>query len=719
MSWDVRAGRGCTPMLTPEDCAGAAQVAPAPPAVPPFAAPAVPAPAAPAPVYEQVPTDQVLAPPAPAAGVPADPSPIEHVLPPEGWEPPSWDFSMPSVDSVIDTAISAGMGAGVAFAASAGMVQVARSQGWEAREIRNWAFGSMAMPVGAVLIERDWTAPLDLVAEGAAAAQLGGGFILGGVAAMAISAIPLGWTAAMLWWARHREQVEGGLAGSPRKTLRYQRRHQAAKARATRKAAKQAVPLTVGWPVPSAIVLGVASQTSDPTPGSVWSSLIARKKGLMTLPLAAADEHLVMLGNTGSGKTTTYKRVGAALFTADWQKYLHGGPRPLLVMLDCGGDPKTGREFVEMMARLGVQPDRIGLWPDQASLDLWTLGAEQITEILQKTVCPVPPSDSAQEYFFKGRRRVVRLAMGTAAHIGRPVPPPRSRAELFARMASPKALKALYPHDQAILEEIDGFGTTKPPMVASVAGMLRDVWDSLGPALDSGKSFDDFDAIYLRVPGTTMKDTARAQAATVLEMLIKYAATGDHGRRIRLGLDELSAVNDAQGDIGVVEILERARKYGLSCLLNAQSFEGLAPTAETARRIMVGASGGAILMRNEGADEASKIFGTAPKSEGTRHTLGGRHGDEGSTGISESYLVNPDRLREMRKGEAVYVHSRAAVWGSIVPITLDDITPIEQTAATKRTPVEPKVRLKPVTKKTFVDTDVDDNPEEPNLGEIA
>lgn len=700
--------RDCKPVLTPEDCAGSwPQVLPAPPAAAP----------APGPVYEQVPTGQVA--PTPTESVPADPGPIEHVMPPEGWAPPSWDFSAPSVDSVLDMAVSAGTGAGVALAAGVGIVQVARSKGWEAREIRNWAFGSMAMPLGAVVLERDWSAPLDLLAEGAQAVQLGGGFILGGAAAIAISAIPVGWTAAMFWWARHREQVEGGLAGSPRKTLRHQRRHQAAKARAARKAAKTQVPLTVGWPVPHAIVLGVCSQDSDPTPGSVWASLFARHKGLMTMPLAAADEHIVVLGNTGSGKTTTYKRVGAALFTADWIKYLHGGPRPLLVMLDCGGDPKTGREFVEMMARLGVQPDRIGLWPDQAALDLWSLDAEQITEILQKTVCPVPPSDSAQEYFFKGRRRVIRLAMGTAAHLGRPVPPPRSRAELFARLASGKALKALYPHDKAILDEIDGFGTTKPPMVPSVAGMLRDVWDSLGPALDGGKSFDDFDALYLRVPGTTMKDTARAQAATVLEMLIKYAASGEHGRRIRLGLDELSAVNDAQGDIGVVEILERARKYSLSCMLNAQSFEGLAPNAETARRIMVGASGGAILMRNEGADEASKIFGTMPKSEATRHTMGGRHGDEGSTGVSDSYLVNPDRLREMRKGEAVYVHGRRAVWGVIVPLNPDEVDPIEQTADTRKTPVEPRARLASVTN-SLVDTDTDEDPEEtPDLGETA
>ena len=695
--------RDCQPMLTPEDCSvQQPEVVDATPQV------------TPTPVSEQVPAGQGAPAPDDSTGSPL----IEAATPPpDGWNPPSWDLSLPSVDSVVDVAVSAGTGAGVTLAAGVGIVQVARSKGWEAREIRNWSFGSMVMPVGAVIVDRDWSAPVDLVAEGAQAVQLGGGFIVGGVAAMAVSAIPLGWTAAMFWWARRREQVEGGLAGSPRKTLRHQRRHQAAKAKAARKASKSTAPLTIGWPVPTAICLGVTSQDSNPTPGSVWSSLFARNKRLLTVPIKALDEHVVMLGNTGSGKTTSYKRVATAAFHADWQKHLGGGPRPLLVMLDCGGDSKTGREFIEMMARLGVQPDRVGLWPDQASLNLWSLDPEAVTETLQKMVCPVPPSDAAQEFFFKSRRRVVRLAMGTAAHVGRPIPAPRSRAELFARLSSLKALKALYPHDKAVQDEIDGFEMTKPPMISSVSGMLRDVWDSLGSALDNGKSFDAYDAIYLRVPGTTMKDTARSQAAAVLEMLIKYAATGEHGRRIRLGLDELSAVNDSNGDIGVVEILERARKYSLSCLLNAQSFEGLAPNAETARRIMVGAAGGAILMRNEGADEASKIFGTMPKSEATRHTMGGQHGDEGSTGISESYLVNPDRLREMEIGEAVYVRGRHASWGRVVPIQLDDIEPIEQTQHTTRPPTEPKKRLTPVANTPINDVvDLDDTPD---LGESA
>ncbi|MEV0344039.1 type IV secretory system conjugative DNA transfer family protein [Nocardia sp. NPDC050713] len=697
--------RECKPVLTPEDCA------------PYSPTPVAPAPKPPA--VEQVPVPDAA--PVPHEGVPAEQSPIDPLMPPDGWQPPTWDLDVPSVQQVLDAATAAGSGAVLAAAAGLSLVQAARKRGLEPYELRNCAAGAMMLPVGAVVLDRSWTAPLELLAEGAQAVQLGGGYIVGGAVAMAITAIPAGWGAAALWWARRRDQEEDGRGRSPKASRRMQRRHAAARARVGREAAKAKLPLTAGWPMPTHVVLGPCSQRTSPTPDTVWSSLTKGHDRRLTIPLAALDQHIYVLGNSGSGKTTMQFRLSAGLFVADWQKHLAGGPRPLLVYMDCGGDYKTSREFVEMMGRLGVQPDRIGLWPDAAALDLWSLKPEEVTETLQKMVCPSAPSDAAQEYFFKSRRRVIRLAMGTTEHLGRPVPPPRSRRELFQRLSSASALKALYPMDKAIQEEIDGFATTKPPMVASVAGMLRDIWDSLGPAIDGGKPFDAYDALFLRIPGTTQKDTARAQAAALLEMLLKYAATPGHGRRIRLILDETAAVNDAQGDIGVIEVLERARKYDMSMVVSAQNVEGLGPDAAAARRIMVAASGGAILMRGDGQKESSELYGTAPKAESTRHTLGGNHGDEGSTGVADTFLVHPDALSEFERGDAVYVRGRRAIWGHITPLDLGELPRIDQTEDSMRAPVEARARLKPVTSPSpAVDeiglVDLDD---EPDLGESA
>jgi hypothetical protein len=650
---------------------------------------------------------------------PAQHAPIDHVLPPKDWNPPSWNLHTPSVHQVMEMGEGAGAVGLMAFAAALGLVRHARNTGLEPRDLGIQAAGAAVMPVGAIVIDDSWTAPLHLLADAAHAAQLGGGYLFGAMAAASITAIPLGWTAAALWWSRRRQQELDGRADDPKKSVRMQRRHEAAKARAGRKAAKTWVPYTTGWPVPTHVVLGVCSKRTCATPETMWSALFSRHDNKLAIPLSALDEHLFVLGGTGSGKTTMLLRLAVAMFLADWARYLAGGPRPLLVFLDCGGDIKTARRFVEIMARLGIQPDRIGLWPDNTDLDLWAGPAEETTETLQKMACPVPPTDSAQEYFFKGRRRVIRLAMGTCDHIGPAVPAPTSRRELFARLASTDALKRLYPMDKAIGEEIDGFSKAKPPMVASVGGILRDVWDTLGSSLDTGKPLTAYDALFLRVPGTTMKDAARSQAAALLEMVLKFAARSDHGRRLRMIVDETSAANDNGADIGIVEILERARKYDLSIVLSAQNEEGIGPDADTRKRIMKGASGGAILMRGRGFGEACEVFGTAPKAEATRHTMGGGHGDEGSVGVSDKFLVSPEACDEMEKGDAVYVNRRVAVWGHVTELDLADLPRIEQTPDTVLTPVEPRARLRQVPKPLadFYDEDGDDDV--PNLGDAA
>lgn len=709
MTWKDTPPPGCAPLMDfRAECNVSTPQVQVPAAIPSAVpqAPAAPVAAVPDPVPTQV---------------PAQHAPVDHIMPPHDWQPPSWHFDMPSVGDVMHLGLAASGGAALAGAAAFGLIRTARAQGLEPRELAKYAGASLVLPAGSMVVDGSWSAPAHLLVEAATAAQMGGGYLVGAVAAASITAIPAGWTAAAVWWSRRRQQERDGLAGSsPKRSLRFQRRHEAAKARAGRKAAKSAsVPFVAGWPLPTRVVLGVCSKRTCATPDTMWSSLFSRHDDLLGIPMSALDEHLFALGGTGSGKTTMLLRLSVGMFHADWQRHLAGGPRPLLVFLDCGGDKNTAKRFVEVAARIGIQPDRIGLWPDNTALDLWSAPAEEITETLQKMVCPTAPADSAQEYFFKSRRRIVRLAIGTADHVGPAVAAPRSRKELFARLSSTDALKRLYPKDKAIQEEIDGFSKTKPPMVSSVLGILRDIWDTLGAALDTGKPLDAYDALFLRVQGTTMKDSARAQAAALLEMVLKYAARGDTGRRIRMILDETSAVNDAGADIGVVEVLERARKYGMSIVLSAQNVEGLAPDTEGAKRIMKAASGGAIFMRGRGTGEACELFGTAPKSEATRHTLGGRHGDEGSTGVSDTFLVSPEAVDEMEKGDMVYVNQRVAVWGHVTETDLADLPRIEQTDESVLPQVEPRARLVPVPDQQIVDLDAEDDTDTPDFGEAA
>ena len=83
------------------------------------------------------------------------------------------------------------------------------------------------------------------------------------------------------------------------------------------------------------------------------------------------------------------------------------------------------------------------------------------------------------------------------------------------------------------------------------------MFESLGDAFEGGRGLETFDALYCCAPGTTRPETARAQVAAITTMLLQYASS-DHGRRIRLVIDEASAVCDDNGDIGMTNIAERA-----------------------------------------------------------------------------------------------------------------------------------------------------------------
>ena len=59
---------------------------------------------------------------------------------------------------------------------------------------------------------------------------------------------------------------------------------------------------------------------------------------VFTLPAAACNRHMVIVGATGSGKTNLMIRLWAGWFTAALDAYFAGkGNRPLLIVLDCKG----------------------------------------------------------------------------------------------------------------------------------------------------------------------------------------------------------------------------------------------------------------------------------------------------------------------------------------------------------------------------------------------
>ncbi|WP_167473574.1 hypothetical protein [Nocardia arthritidis] len=552
-----------------------------------------------------------------------------------------------------------------------GFLVVVNLRKWQPGRVKNFAAGSLVLPTVSAVMQWSWTGPVHTFTQGVQVAWAG--WVPGGVVGMAVVAVPVAWWLVAWWWARYYHKLVTVGHTSPEKTDRVSRRFEDARDAGARTAARYPVPLTYR----GNIVLGPSAAVASSRSHSVWGLLRKRRDRWLMIPVRAINEHLVVTGDSGSGKTTMLLRLIAGLYAYDWQRYLATRKdRPLLVFIDCGGDLHTGRRFVQLMTRLGVDPRRIGLWPITTKLDLWSMSAPDLTETLQSMLCLAPATDASQVHFENNRRRVVSLVIGTAlSDAGVVLPKPRSRAELFDRLST-KRLKQLYAADLAICEEIDALNESKPPAVADVAGKLRDLFETLGEAFEGDRGLDSFDALYVCAQGTTRKETARAQISAVKTMLLQFAAS-PHNRRIRTAMDEKSAVVDDKGDVDVIDLVERARKLRCSVIYAAQSFLGLAQTEDECHRIVASTSGGWIGMRGNDQGPLCEKFGTRTVYTASRHLNGRRMGEEGTLNTGDAMLVHPNKLRRFEPGQAVYVKGLQANWGQVVTVDPDDIPQLE------------------------------------------
>ncbi|MGX1762882.1 hypothetical protein ACWIG5_39330, partial [Streptomyces lydicus] len=74
---------------------------------------------------------------------------MENPSLPNGWQAPHWSFHLPSVSQALEFAGTSLTGAAFIAALGIGMNTVAAKRRWEAAQVRNYAAGSLVLPVGA------------------------------------------------------------------------------------------------------------------------------------------------------------------------------------------------------------------------------------------------------------------------------------------------------------------------------------------------------------------------------------------------------------------------------------------------------------------------------------------------------------------------------------------------------------------------------------------
>src|SRR5215472_1175015 len=460
------------------------------------------------------------------------------------------------------------------------------------------------------------------------------GSVLLAAVTIAPVAVPLGLLAGALAWSRRVYAMRTGTGGlSPTASAAFDRRqwrHQVRSARA-RIAAPGAVPLlSRGGGIVAGAVIRAVGHTASP---------------LAAIPYQRLRSHQVVIGTTGTGKTTLLLRLWAGFLAVGLRRYAAGaGHRPLLVVLDCKGGADSRRVADRARRVLRAAGARsTAIWPDEASLSLWALPARQLITTL---VDMIEHGTGGAAYYADVLEAVVALAVGP------PCGPPGSAADLLARL-DPGWLTAAYASspdakDAALLRSASRH-------IPDIALRFQTLFRRLGEGLDGPGGFGDADAWYCILEGTSEIAVAEAQARALVDILAGYTAQGRGSQReILLAVDEFSAVSRR---LPIWQLYERARSLGLALQVSAQSWHGLAPRDDDRYRIAATADGGIWLLRTPHPEPATGLAGSHPAADTSRRVLGvALWGREGSSRVRGTLVADPAIIRSLDVGQAAYIY---------------------------------------------------------------
>jgi hypothetical protein len=470
----------------------------------------------------------------------------------------------------------------------------------------------------------------------------------GHLAAAAVSAappaIPLGILAGGACWAYRGFRMRSGAGGltpeAPGAFDARQWRHQVRTARALI-AAPGSLPLL--------------SRGGHVIAGATIRAVRHRAGLAASIPYERLRAHQVVIGSTGTGKTTLLLRLWAGFMAAGLRRYAAGaGQRPLLVVLDCKGGASS-RKVADRTRRVlrDAGARSTAIWPDEASLSLWTLPPDRLVTTLLDLI---EHGTGGAAFYTDVMEALVALAVGA------PCGPPASSADFLARLDA-DWLAAVY----GASGDGEAVATIRSGKRAfeDVKLRFRALWRRLGAGLDGGSSFGDADAWYCVLEGTAEGSVAEAQARALTDLLAFHALGGE--REILLCVDEFSAVSRR---LPIWRLYERARSLGLAVQVSAQSWEGLAETDDERHRVTATAEGGIWLLRTPRPEPVVALAGSMPSVDTSRRFSGaGAWGDDGLSRARLAPVLDGDLVRRLEIGQVCYVYRGGVTFLQIKRLT--------------------------------------------------
>jgi hypothetical protein len=362
----------------------------------------------------------------------------------------------------------------------------------------------------------------------------------------------------------------------------------------------------------------------------------ADRRGLVVVPRLMQGRSRLIVGTSGTGKTTDIERE-AFRAARDGRKFF---------LIDGKG---TDPGFVEraLAGYLWGNPyARFALWPE-LPMDGWRGTPAAIHNRLLAML------GWSEPYYKDVASLLLRLALNAPGEDG----PVRSSTALMGRM-DPELLVRLYEHDPDRRREVESLvGRDQARAVKGAVGRFANFFAAVAGGFDAGEggwSFEDVDFAYFRAPYLAGREDADACIRLLLEDFAHYATLRKprKGEDATLVFDEFSAI--AGGREAAIQLTERVRDAGCALYLSAQSADGLGDERQQAR--LVGAcSGGLLLHAMPDPESLLRAAGVVKVVEQTwRLDPDGPTGNS-SARIGERPRIEPGAVQQAREGEAWYI----------------------------------------------------------------
>jgi hypothetical protein len=359
----------------------------------------------------------------------------------------------------------------------------------------------------------------------------------------------------------------------------------------------------------------------------------ADKRGLVVIPRSMQSRSRLIVGTSGTGKTTDIERE-AFRAARDGRKFF---------LIDGKG---TDPGFVEraLAGYLWGNPHaKVALWPE-LPMDGWRGTPAAIHNRLLAML------GWSEPYYKDVASLLLRLALNAPGEDG----PVRSSAQLMARM-EPELLVRLYEHDPDRRREAASLvGRDQARAVKGAIGRFANFFAAVAGGFDAGEggwSFEEVDFAYFRAPYLAGREDADACMRLLLEDFAHYATLRKprRGEDAVLVFDEFSAI--AGGREAAIQLTERVRDAGCAVYLSAQSADGLGDEAQQ-RRLVGACSGGLLLHAMPNPDGLLAAAGVVKVIEQTwRLDTQGPTGNS-SARIGERPRIEAGQVQQAREGEA-------------------------------------------------------------------